>query len=152
MKYFLTIIAIFCFSILLSAQSTNPNYDSKLAEKLGADDYGMKSYVFVILKTGTNDSSDKAYKDSCFTGHLKNITSLVNANKLVIAGPMGKNDKSYRGIFILNVTNLEEAKELLKTDPAINAKFLDYELYSWYGSAALPEYLEASDKIWKIGF
>ncbi len=26
----------------------------------------------------------------------------------------------------------------------------DPELYNWYGSAALPEYLEASDRIWKI--
>jgi len=26
---------------------------------------------------------------------------------------------------------------------------LDMELFSWYGSAALPEYLPFSDKIWK---
>jgi len=27
---------------------------------------------------------------------------------------------------------------------------LDFELYKWYGSAALPEYIEFSDKIWKV--
>lgn len=152
MKYFLTIIAIFCFSILISAQSTNPNYDSELAKKLGADDYGMKSYIFVMLKTGSNESTDKAYKDSCFTGHLANITRLVKENKLIVAGPLGKNENAYKGIFILNVTTFDEANELLKTDPAINAKFLEADLYNWYGSAALSEYLETSDKIWKVGF
>ncbi|MBN2395104.1 MAG: hypothetical protein JXC36_01425, partial [Candidatus Atribacteria bacterium] len=32
---------------------SNPNYDKSLADKLGGDDYGMKSYFLVILKTGT---------------------------------------------------------------------------------------------------
>jgi uncharacterized protein YciI len=76
----------------------------------------------------------------------------VDEKKLIVAGPMVKNEKSYRGIFILDVATTEEAKLLLETDPAIKAKFLEPEFYEWYGSAALPEYLEASDKVWKIGF
>ena len=144
-------VLLLCFQGMLS-QNTNPKYDADLAEKLGADDYGMKQYVFVILKTGTNTSEDKVLKDSCFNGHFKNMKKMVADNKLVVAGPIGKNDKTYRGIFILNVSTLEEAKVLLQTDPAINAKFLEPELYEWYGSAALSEYLEASDKVWKKGF
>ena len=69
---------------------------------------------------------------------------------LIVAGPIGKNEKTYRGIFILDVPTLDEANELLLTDPAIKANYLAPELYTWYGSAALSEYLEASDKIWKI--
>ena len=45
---------------------------------------------------------------------------------------------------------VEEAKLLLQTDPAIKAKIFDVEMIPWYGSAALAEYLVASDKIWKI--
>ncbi|MDX9924698.1 MAG: hypothetical protein RBS48_08020 [Ignavibacteriaceae bacterium] len=152
MKYILTFLLVITAACSILAQSTNPNYDSELAKKLGADDYGMKSYIFVMLKTGSNESTDKAYKDSCFTGHLANITRLVKENKLIVAGPLGKNENAYRGIFILNVTTFDEANELLKTDPAINAKFLEADLYNWYGSAALSEYLETSDKIWKVGF
>lgn len=152
MKYILTFLIVISAACSILAQSTNPNYDSELAKKLGADDYGMKSYIFVMLKTGSNESTDKAYKDSCFTGHLANITRLVKENKLIVAGPLGKNENAYRGIFILNVTTFDEANELLKTDPAINAKFLEADLYNWYGSAALSEYLETSDKIWKVGF
>jgi uncharacterized protein YciI len=152
MKYILTFLLVITAACSILAQSTNPNYDSELAKKLGADDYGMKSYIFVMLKTGSNESTDKAYKDSCFTGHLANITRLVKENKLIVAGPLGKNENAYKGIFILNVTTFDEANELLKTDPAINAKFLEADLYNWYGSAALSEYLETSDKIWKVGF
>lgn len=148
---FTTLAIVFCVIPVMS-QTINPNYDTELATKLGADDYGMKKFVFVILKTGSNESTDKIFKDSCFTGHMDNISRLVKAKKLVIAGPMMKNDNEYRGIFILDVTTIEEAHLLLKTDPAINAKLLDTDLYSWYGSAALSEYLEASDKVWKIGF
>lgn len=130
---------------------SNPNYDKTLADNLKADDYGMKGYVFVILKTGANQTKDKELISKCFRGHLDNITRLVDDKKLIVAGPFDKNDRNYRGIFILtNVSSLEEANELLKTDPAIKEGLLDVELFNWYGSAALPEYLPASDKIWKV--
>ncbi len=131
------------------AWSQNPNYNDSLAKKLGADDYGMKKYVLVILKTGSNTSTDKSYIDSCFRGHMKNMEVMVKAGQLVVAGPLGKNEKTYRGIFILNLNSLEEATVLLQSDPAIKAKLLEPELYAWYGSAALPVYLETSEKIWK---
>lgn len=152
MKHLLSILVILFSITMVVGQQDNPNYDADLAKKLGADDYGMKSYVFVMLKTGSNTSTNKAVRDSCFAGHMSNMNKMVEAKKLIVAGPMGKNDNSYRGIFILDVPSVEAARELLKTDPAINAKYLAADLYQWYGSAALPEYLPASDKVWKKGF
>ncbi len=137
------------FSLVLNAQTTNSNYDSTLAHKLNADDYGMKKYVFVLLKTGSNTSAAKSFSDSCFASHLKNIDALAKEKKLVVAGPFFKNDKSWRGLFILNAESTDEAKKILETDPAIKNELLRAELFMWYGSAALPEYLDASDKIWK---
>lgn len=131
--------------------TSNPNYDKALAEKLGGDDYGMKSYILVMLKTGTNKTTDKAQISESFRGHLDNINKLVDQGKLIVAGPLGKNEKNYRGIFILNnVKTFEEAKELMKTDPAIINGLLDVELFNWYGSSALPVYLPISDKVWKL--
>jgi len=131
--------------------TSNPNYNQSLAEKLGGDDYGMKSYILVILKTGPNKTTNKELINESFRGHMTNINQLVAQSKLIVAGPLGKNDNNYRGIFILNnVKTLEEAKELLKTDPAIKNGLLDVELFNWYGSSALPEYLPISDKVWKI--
>lgn len=149
MKSILTFTLLLLFANLSFGQHVNPNYDSAFAKKLGGDEYGMKKYIFVILKTGSNKTMDKASIDSCFAGHMANIRRMVDQGKLIVAGPLGKNENSYRGIFILNVSSKEEANELLLTDPAIAAKLLDADIYNWYGSAALPEYLEASERIWK---
>lgn len=132
------------------AAGANPLYDEALARRLGADDYGMKYYWLVILKTGSNTTTDKAFISESFRGHMENIGKLVEAGKLVVAGPMGKNDKTYRGIFILNDPGTEEeVKQQLLSDPAVRAGLLEAEIYQWYGSAALPEYLPASDRVWK---
>lgn len=131
--------------------NTNPNYNQELADKLGGDQYGMKSYFLVMLKSGTNKSTDKEFINECFRGHMENINRLVQEGKLIIAGPLKKNENNYRGIFILNnLTSLEEATQLLQTDKAIKNGLLDFEIYTWFGSAAIPEYLPFSEKIWKI--
>lgn len=110
----------------------------------------MKSYFLVILKTGPNTTADKALISESFRGHLDNINRLVAEGKLIVAGPLAKNENQYRGIFILNnIPSVEEAKALLLTDLAIKNGLLDYDIFTWYGSAALPEYLPFSDKIWK---
>lgn len=129
----------------------NPNYDAELAQRLGSDQYGMKSYFLVILKTGTNQTGDKDFINTSFKGHMDNIKRLVDAGNLIVAGPLGKNALQYRGIFIINNVDTEDAvKELLRTDPAIEGGLLDYEILEWYCSAALPEYLPASEKIWQV--
>jgi uncharacterized protein YciI len=148
-----TIIIFATFCILATTamgQIVNPGYDSTLAKKLGADEYGMKWYVFVILKTGSHNIEDKVKRDSLFAGHMANINRLADMGKLIIAGPFGKNDKTYRGLFILNVKTIDEANELLQTDPAVKAKVFDVELFNWYGSAAISEYLKFHEKIEKL--
>lgn len=149
MKTVLSCVAFLLLNGFVTAQNLNPDYDSTLAQKLGADDYGMKRYVLAILKTGSNTTTDQAFIDSCFRGHMNNIMRLVEEEKLIVAGPLGKNENTYRGIFIFNVPTIEEAEQLVLTDPAINSKLLDADLYSWYGSAALPVYLDAALKIGK---
>lgn len=146
----LLILILLCGIITSTkAQRINPNYDEALAKKYEAEPNGMKMYVLVILKTGSNTTATKLESDSAFAGHMANIGRLVTLNKLIVAGPLGENDKNYRGIFIFNTKSLAEAKEILATDPAIKAKLLDADLINWYGSAALADYLKAEDKIWK---
>ena len=148
MKYSLLLLFIsFCLSA--SSQTENPKYDKVLADSLGGDDYGMKTYILAILKTGPNKIEDKKTLDSLFKGHMDNIGRLAANGKLIVAGPLGKNEKTYRGIFVLNVKSIEEASVLLETDPTIKNKVLDAELFKWYGSAALPTYLPNHEKIEK---
>ncbi len=150
-------VVIICLVILIHAnlsygQSEAIHFDSTLAKSLGADDYGMKSYIFAILKTGKSEVKDKALRDSLFKGHMDNITRLADEGKLTVAGPLEKNDLNYRGIFILNVSTIGEARELLKSDPTIKENIFDVEYFQWYGSAALPAYLETHKKIQKKSF
>ena len=151
MKHFLTVLIAACLCMFTHAQTENPKYDKTLADSLGANENGMKQFFLVILKTGPEDKNitDKAIRDSLFRGHFSNMGVMAKAGKLVVAGPLGKNDKTYRGIFILNAQTLEEARELTLTDPSVKAGIFDVELYPWYGSAALPMYLNYTDKVSK---
>jgi len=146
----LFLLPLLLFPLLISAQSENPLYDADLAKELGADDYGMKNYIFVILKTGDAEISDPVAKQEMFKGHFENISKLAEEGKMVVAGPFGENDKAYRGLFILDVESKEEAMKLLSTDPTIANGIFDIELTPWYGSAALPTYLDIQKKIEKL--
>lgn len=131
--YFLS--TLFCFS---QEMESKPSYDAALAAKVGADDYGMKKYVMAFLKAGNVKIEDETKRKELQTAHLKNIQRLAAEGKLVLAGPfMDKQD--IRGIYIFNVTTVEEAAKLTETDPSIQAGTLEMELHPWYGSAALME-------------
>lgn len=138
----------FCVSTQIIAQKKSI-YDEVLARKIGADEYGMKNYVFCILKTGNNTNATKEEKQKLFEGHMQNIERLVNEGKLVVAGPFMKNDRNYRGIFIFNCSTIEEAQNLVETDPAVKAKIFDVELTLWYSSASLVMIKELHERITK---
>jgi uncharacterized protein YciI len=146
------LLVIFCSVFLgtyLNAQTGTQVYDSVLAKRLGADERGMKSYILAILKTGSNKLAPGEERDNFFKGHFANINAMAESGKLVIAGPIDENERTYRGIFILNVKTVDEAKELLKADPTISQKIFDVEYYEWYGSAAISEYFKVHKLIEK---
>jgi len=149
MKKIVTILLLGTIHFAAHAQGDNPAYNRQLADSLGGDEYGMKMYVLVILKTGSYKTEDKKIKDSLFKGHMANIGRLAAEGKLVVAGPLGKNSLTYRGIFIFNVKTIAEAQALLITDPAVHSKLFDAEIIEWYGSAALPMYFPYHEKVQK---
>lgn len=134
-----------------SAAQTLTTYDSTLARQLGADEYGMRTYVLAILKTG-NAKLNKPARDSLQAGHMKNIVRLAAEGKLAVAGPLESNKMNYRGIYVLNVNTLDEARKLVATDPAIAAHVFDIEMYIWYGSAALVQVPQIHAGIQKTKF
>jgi uncharacterized protein YciI len=149
MKATIALLLFLAVSLFAAAQDPSPEYDSTLAKQLGADDWGMKSYVLVILKTGPADIQDKELRDSLFRGHFSNMRRLAEEKKLVVSGPLAANEREYRGIFIFDVGTPEEAELLLQGDPTVTAGIFDAEIFRWYGSAALPVYLETVGKISK---
>nr|WP_294926493.1 YciI family protein [uncultured Flavobacterium sp.] len=149
MKKSMLLVAFSLLTTLGFSQETEAKYDEKLAKSLNADEYGMKKYVFCLLKTGTNTTASKEETKKLFEGHMENINKLATEGKLVVAGPFMKNDRNYRGIYIFNVATIEEAKALVATDPAIKANLLEAELTPWYATAALQETLKIHEKITK---
>jgi len=138
---------IFIFLAILSANNvladntaiaTESKFNAALAEQLGADDYGMRSYVMVILNTGPNDAriTDKEKRAELFKGHFSNMSRLAEEGKLVLAGPFVEG-KPKRGLLIFNVKAIEDAEALIKTDPAVEAGIFVYDMTKFYGSAAL---------------
>ena len=152
MKRIPAIFIISCLFITQRVTAQNSDYDSVLAKKLQADDYGMKNYVLVILKKGTVDITDTTQRNNIFRGHMANIGKLAAENKLSVAGPMGENEKNYEGIFVFNTSSIDEAKTWLATDPAFQAKVLDAELYRWYCTAALQQIPALHEKVQKKSF
>ena len=137
---------------LLAAEGDAPKvaYDAELAQRLGADERGMKTYVLCILKTGPQDGEIKGdARKEIFAGHFANINKLADEGKLAVAGPFGKNDKTWRGLYIFNVATVEEAEKLVVLDPAVKAGVFVAELTPWYGSAALMVVTETHRKIEK---
>lgn len=131
------------------AHTTENNYDAELANTLGADDYGMKSYVLVILITGDAIISDEQQRNELFRGHFANMARLAKDNILVVAGPLMRAEPK-RGLFILNVASVEEAEVIVKTDPAVQAGIFSYELSAFYSSAALMQVREIHNRIQKL--
>ena len=148
----LSLLLLFVAFAVCAQEKTKPAYDSVLAKKLGADAYGMKQYVMVILTTGKADIKEKAVKDSLFAGHMKNIVRLANEGKMVVAGPLGKNDLSYRGIFVFNTSSIDDTKAMVATDPAVKAGVFDAIYIPWYCSAALMEIGNIHEKLQKVSF
>lgn len=132
---------------------TGGTYDAALAAELGADDYGMRQYVFVVLKTGPNDANivDKDQRSELFKGHFGNMERLAEDGKLVLAGPfMDGGDKgTKRGLYIFDVRTVDEAKALTATDPAVQAGIFVAEYTPYYGSAALKKIQEMHKSLQK---
>jgi len=146
-RFSLLALTVIC---ALSAIAEDRAFDPELAKRLGADERGMKMYVLCILKTGPKDAEITGdQRKEIFAGHFANIGRLADEGKLAVAGPFGKNDKAYRGLYIFNVATIEEAEKLVMLDPAVKAGVFVPELTPWYATAALMVVNDTHKKIEK---
>ncbi len=138
------VFLLLCCATLAACSTTQPphantTFDAALAERLGANERGMRQYVVVILKTGPRTEFAEGERQRLSEGHMANVRRLRAERRLLIAGPFSPNDDQYRGMFIFDVRTVEEAVQLAATDPAIAAGVFAIEAYPWTGSAALME-------------
>lgn len=121
---------------LTAQEQAQPKFDAATAQRLGADQRGMRQYVLVLLKTGPNKVPAGKEREEMFAGHFANMKKLAAEGKLALAGPFDGVD-GWRGLFVFAVKDIDEAKQLTATDPVIIKGEMVAEYHKWYGSAAV---------------
>jgi len=91
----------------------------------------IRKYWFVLLTKGENRNQDSLTRVKLQEGHLANINRLYEEGKIKVAGPFGDGG-DWQGIFIFDCPAKEEVEMLLKTDPAIAAGRLAFQIKPWY--------------------
>jgi uncharacterized protein YciI len=123
----------YCCLLLLSLITFNFSFSQDKSNKEPKKPpFKIDKYWFVMIKTGPKTDLDSLSKDSLFKGHMANMGKLHKEGILKVAGPFGKNDFKWRGIFILDCATLEEAEKYVKTDPAVAAGLFDVDIVPWY--------------------
>lgn len=137
---------LICLSVRAEDAAPVPA-NPELAKRLGADNYGMRQYVLVILKTGPQRMPDGDQRKAMFAGHFANMGRLAEEGKLALAGPFGQNGDGWRGLFVMATGSVEEARSWTETDPVIVNGEMVAEYVPWYGSAALMQVGEIHKQI-----
>ena len=100
-----------------------------------AEEKGMTVYYVYLLKKGPTWSSDPSPEINALQeAHLANLKRLADMGKIVINGPLldaFATSGEIRGIGALKADSLEEAQELISTDPMVKVGHLIFELHTW---------------------
>jgi uncharacterized protein YciI len=89
-----------------------------------AQDFQHKYFVMLNANPGKPELP-KAEVDKIQAAHMANIDSLARAGSLLAAGPFNGGG----GLFVLVAASIEDARNVLNTDPAVKANRFIIELY-----------------------
>jgi uncharacterized protein YciI len=120
-----------------AAQTTTTQPAAAPAPRVGPGGYEMTTYYVVFLYRGPSWSPGETLESQKIQeGHMANIQRLAKEGKLLLAGPF-TDDGDLRGMFVFQVSSLEEAKALCDTDPAVKAGRLRVELHPWFSAKGI---------------
>ena len=107
-KIFLSLFTLAIFSFTQLQAQTNENL------------------FFVFLNTNANKAKLSTEQvENLQAAHLQNIEKLSDEGKLLAAGPFDTGG----GFFVIHADNIEQANEIISTDPAIAANRYIIEIY-----------------------
>lgn len=136
MKPVFTVALALLATLPVHAQEAPAAYDAAKAQAWGANEQGLRAYVFVLLKTGPKRMPAGPERDAMFKGHFANMERLAKEGLLAYAGPFDGVD-GWRGLFIFATADMEVARKAVETDPVIINGEMVAELHKHFGSAAL---------------
>ena len=103
----------------------------------------FESYQLVLLQRPEHPRDyPEAQLEEIQKAHLAHLRALAEAGKLLVAGPFDDQpDPRLRGLELLRVGSVAEAKRLADEDPAVKAGRLEAVVMTWYtekGALAFP--------------
>lgn len=88
-----------------------------------------KQYCLFLYFSGPNRNQSENESEKLQQEHLRYLFSLREKGILILNGPV-TDENPLRGIGIFNLSDKDEARQLLEGDPAVKAGRLTYEVYS----------------------
>ena len=91
-------------------------------------------YTLAVLLAGARASEmDEAAVSDASIGHRAHIESMGTEGTLLLAAPFGepRANESWRGIYVFDLSNVDQAYELARTDPSIVAGLFELKLMPW---------------------
>lgn len=126
-KYFKFLIIFLLFFAFSKSSFSQDEFEMKD----GDTTFILKKYVFGMYKRGPNKDIDSVQLSKIQEGHMKHLSDMYKAGKLLMAGPIG-GDGDLRGLLVFNLKDIKEAEKLVQQDPAVKAGRLIFELYYWW--------------------
>src|SRR5262249_33445846 len=80
----------------------------------------MTRYHLALLRSNPKSTMSAAETETTQLDHLRNIRRLMDAGKILVAGPFTSGG-DLRGIFVFNTESAEEAKAWADSDPFVKA-------------------------------
>jgi uncharacterized protein YciI len=131
----LMIVSVIMISLSSAQQTEQKETGKEVKPKEKSPGEKIEKFWLVILKTGPAKDLDSVTRTGLFEGHMSNMKRLYEAGILKAAGPFGKNDFTWRGLFIFDCKTKEEAEKYVSTDPAVSAGIFIYDIVPWYSEA-----------------
>jgi uncharacterized protein YciI len=109
----------------------------------------MTTYYVALLRRGPQWTATLTPEISkALDGHMANIRRLAAEGKLLLAGPFLEQSGpgTLAGLFVLEAGSMDEAKQLVATDPAVQAGRFVPEVVPWLGPKSLQTLNPAAGK------
>ena len=88
----------------------------------------MRTYYLAFLVAGPKFARDSPDHATLVPQHLAFIRRMISEKKLRLAGPF-VDDGKYFGLAIVAASTMEQAKEWMEQDPAVQAGFFGHEIH-----------------------
>jgi uncharacterized protein YciI len=97
-------------------------------------EFELQKFYLVMLNEGPKWTTKETPElQKLHAAHIAHILDLGKSGKEVLAGPIG-GDSKLRGVAVLSVATIEEARQLEDDDPAVKAGHLVADIHPWYAA------------------